>query len=148
MLMSLADLLRDGRFQEHRATAAEIRRLLAAADRDLKDASLKGLSADRSLATAYSAALLAVTAALAAGGYRAVSEGHHYWTIQSLSFTLRKSAGEIKKLDNYRRKRNIGDYEMSGAATEKEAAEMLVLAKALRREVATWLKSNHPDLLK
>ncbi len=46
--------------------------------RDLADASLTGLSADRRFATAYNAALQAANMAIVCAGYRIVSRvGHH-----------------------------------------------------------------------
>ena len=46
--------------------------------RDLADASLAGLSADRRFATAYNAALQAENMAIACAGYRIMSKvGHH-----------------------------------------------------------------------
>jgi hypothetical protein len=45
------------------------------------------ISEDWKLNIAYNAALQAATAALAAAGYRAAREQHHYRTIQSLALT-------------------------------------------------------------
>ena len=52
----------------------------------------------------------------------------------------------VGQLDSFRKKRNIGDYELAGAVSEHEANEMLVLAEALRKTVAAWLKNKHPEL--
>ena len=72
MKVSLQDWLESGRLRAHKTGSREIARLLAAADRDLADAQVYGLSADRRFATAYSAALLAATAALGQA-----ATGHH-----------------------------------------------------------------------
>jgi len=53
----------------------------------------------------------------------------------------------IIRLDGFRKKRNISDYERSGAISAQEAKEMLVLARNLRKGVADWLKKNHPKLI-
>ncbi len=66
----------------------------------------------------------AATAALAAFGYRARSQGQHYIVLQSLAFTLKLSPAVIKRLDKFRQKRNISDYERSGTVTEQEAEEV------------------------
>jgi hypothetical protein len=145
--MSLAELAKEGRFKPHQASKAEIRQLLALFARDLADAQVVDLSADRKFATAYGAALTVAIAALAASGYRAASEGHHYWTIQSLKFTLDIDTATVEKLNIFRQKRNIADYEQIGMASEKEVNAMLELAKALRLSLAEWLKNNHPELL-
>lgn len=145
--MSLQDWLNEGRVKAHKTSKKEISQLLAIAERDLADAQVKTLSADRRFATAYSAALIISTTALAASGYRASSEGHHYWTIQSLAFTLQPDAKTITKFNKFRQKRNISDYERTGMVSEQEVNEMIALAKELRAILVEWLKNNHPELL-
>ena len=66
------------------------------------------------------------TIALAANGYRAAQEGHHYWTIQSLAFTMKLDAKTIDQLNTFRRKRNIADYERVGMVSEQEIGKMLL----------------------
>lgn len=147
MKVSLQDWLESQRLRAHRTSSSEIARLLAAADRDLADARVHGLSADRRLATAYGAALLVATAALAASGYRAGQEGHHYWTMQSLAFTMTVDPKTVEKLDRFRKKRNISDYEMTGMVSEHEVGEMLSLAQNLRAAVEKWLRQYHSELM-
>jgi len=139
--------LEKGQLRAHKTSSRDIAELLKAADRDLADAQLHGLSADRRFATAYSAALLVATVALAASGYRAAQEGHHYWTIQSLALTMKLDAKTIDQLDAFRRKRNITDYERVGMVSGQENRKMLALAKELRAMVVEWLKKNHPELI-
>jgi hypothetical protein len=140
--MSLTDLASEGKFKAHRTSKSEINQLLAVFDRDMADAQIVNLSSDRRFMMAYSAALTIAIAALAASGYRAASEGHHYWTIQSLAFTLGIDQKTVEMLNKFRQKRNIADYERIGMASEKEVGEMLDLAKRLRLDVADWLKNN------
>ena len=87
------------------------------------------------------------TAALAASGYRASREAHHYREIQSLTHTIDADAGLVAQLDGFRKKRNISDYERSGMVSEQEAEEMLTLAENLRTRVIEWLHTNHSKLL-
>ncbi len=145
--MSLQSWLESGQLRAHKTSKREIAELLKAVDRDLADSQLQGLSADRRFATAYSAALLVATLALAASGYRAQQEGHHYWTIQSLAFTLKLDAKTIDQLNAFRRKRNIADYERVGMVSEQEIKKMVALAKELRVVVMEWLKNNYPNLV-
>jgi len=147
MKVSLEDWLESGQLRAHRTNKREIAELLKAVDRDLADSQLQRLSADRRFATAYSAALLVATLALAASGYRAQQEGHHYWSIQSLAFTMKLDAKTINRFNTFRRKRNIADYERVGMVSEKEIGRMLALAKKLRATVVEWLKENHPELV-
>jgi len=145
--VSLQDWLNEGRLKAHKTSRKEIEQLFAVFERDMTDARAEDLSADRRFATAYNAALMAARAALAASGYRTSGEGGHYWTIQSLAFTLQLDTSTITKFNKFRQKRNISDYEMIGMVSEQEVSEMVALAKTLRETVAAWLKNNHPELI-
>ena len=145
--MTLRDWLRNGWLTEHRTSCEEIGDLLAAADRDLADCRAVGLSADWRLSIAHNAALLCATAALAASGFRAARDGHHYRIIQSLALTVKLEPTMVNELDRFRKKRNLSDYERSGVVSDREAEEMVQLATDLRHVVASWLRENHPSLL-
>lgn len=145
--MSLQSWLESGNLRVHTTGKTEITELLKAVDRDLADSQVKGLSTDRRFATAYSAALLVATLALAASGYRTQQEGHHYWSIQSLAFTLNLDTRTVDQLNAFRRKRNIADYERVGMISEGEIKKMVALAKELRAMVMKWLRENHPELV-
>ncbi len=145
--MSLQSWLESGQLRAHKTSKREVTELLKAVDRDLADSQLQGLSTDRRFATAYSAALLAATIALAATGYRTQQEGHHYWSIQSLAFTLKLDAKTIDQFNAFRRKRNIVDYERVGMVSEGEIKEMVALARGLRTTALEWLGKNHPELV-
>lgn len=141
--MSLQDWLKNGWLVEHKTSAAEIADLLAIADRDLKDCHVQGLSPDWKLNIAYNAALQASTAALAACGYRASREAHHYRVIQSLSLTIGADNSLVRQFDSFRKKRNFGEYERAGTVSDQEAGEMITLAERITQEVKDWLKSVH-----
>jgi hypothetical protein len=147
MNLSLQDWLENGRLGTHKSSSREIADLLRAVDRDLADAQIQDLSTDRRFAVAYGAALLSATAALAASGFRAPHEGHHYWTIQSLAFTMQIDDKTIRKFNGFRKKRNITDYEMIGMVSEQEVEEMIFLAQKLRIAVEKWLCKHHPNLM-
>jgi hypothetical protein len=146
--MSLDDWLRNGWLVAHKTSSEEIADLLALAERDLSECQAVGLSPDWRLAIAYNSALQSATAALAAAGYRAVRDGHHYRIIQSLAFTIGADADLIAKLDAFRKKRNISDYERSGSVSTQEAREIFGLARSLKVAVEVWLRESHPRLLK
>ena len=145
--VSLEDWLNEGRLKAHKSSQNEIEQLFAVFERDMKDAQAEGLSDDRRFTTAYNAALMVARAALAASGYRTSGEGNHYWTIQSLAFTLKPDAKTVKKFNKFRQKRNITDYEMIGRISEQEVAEMIALAQELRDMLTKWLKKNHSELM-
>jgi len=146
--MSLKEWARNGWVLEHKTSPQEIADLLRVADRDLADCQAKGLSPDWHLSIAYNAALQLANAALAAGGYRSSREAHHYRVIQSLGLTLGADQGLIRQLNQFRKKRNLSDYDRAGLVSEQEAEEMEALARDLRKKVEGWLKVNHPSLLK
>jgi hypothetical protein len=145
--MSLEDWLKNGWLVQHKTSTAEIKDLLAIADRDLADCRAQGLSADWRLNIAYNSALQAATAALAACGYRAARDAHHYRIIQSLSLTIEADPVLVRTFDVFRKKRNIGGYERAGMVSEQEAAEMIILAEEIREAVQIWLKFYHNELL-
>jgi len=145
--MSLKDWQLNGWLIAHKTSPQEIADLLAVADRDLNDCKASGLSADWRLNIAYNAALQAATAALAACGYRAVREAHHFRVIQSLVYTIDLSPSVVTQFDAFRKKRNIGGYERAGMTSDQEADEMFSLAKNIREKVENWLHRNYPELL-
>lgn len=145
--MSLQDWLKSRWLIKHQTSRQEILDLLSMADRDLAQCRTPHLSPDWQLNIAYNVVLQAATAALAAAGYRAAREAHHYRVIQSLAHTIKADPGLIIQLDKFRKKRNIGNYERAGAVSDQEAKEMFALAKNLRDEVEKWLRLNHPELL-
>jgi hypothetical protein len=147
MSMTLSDLVNEGKFKTHKSSKTEISRLFTLFDRDMTDAQLISLSIDRRFATAYNAALIVSIAALAASGYRAPNEGHHYWTIQSLAFTLQADMKTVVIFNQFRLKRNKSDYERTGLVSKAELSEMIELAIRLRVILEDWLRKNHPDLI-
>ena len=146
--MSFRDWQRNSWLVEHQTSAEEITALLAIVERDLANAKVAGLSDDWRLNIAYNAALQAATAALAAAGFRAAREQHHYRTIQSLALTIGWPALKVDGFDRFRKKRNIIGYASAGVVSEQEAREMHQLAAGLRDDVLAWLGKRHPKLLK
>lgn len=102
--VSLQDWLKNGWLTEHKPSRQEIRDLLGVADRDLADCSTPGLSADWRLNIAYNAGLQLATAALAAAGYRATRDSHHYRVIQSLAHTVGADRAIIAQFEQFRKK--------------------------------------------
>lgn len=146
--MRLQDLLAEKRLRLHRTSAREIADLLAVADRDLADAEIPQLSADRRFATAYNGALALATIALYAGGYRAAGTGHHWATLLVLPEIMGpQMQARADYLNNCRSKRNVTDYDRAGEVSEAEVQEILAEARAFRADLMEWLGTNHPGLL-
>jgi hypothetical protein len=131
----------------HQTSLQEIAGLLSIVDRDLADAQGK-ISADWQFGIAYNAALKLCTILLHASGYRPEKTLQHFRTLAALPIIL----GDARKedaayLDACRIKRNTVEYDMAGAATERDARELLAFAKQLRNDVLDWLKRHHPHLV-
>lgn len=129
----------------NRATVA---RLLAAAERNLADASLSALSAENRFDAAYKAIMQSAMVALHANGYRTLTSrpGHHQTAIQSLTHTIGLPADAVIVLDALRKQRNLSDYD-GDPVSEKVVSDCIASAHALVKQVRDWLKQQRPDLL-
>ncbi len=145
--MSLPDWQKYGWLTPHQTSVREVADLLAVVERDLADSAAETVSADWRLNIAYNAALQAATAALAASGYRASRDQHHYRIIHSLRETIGAEAELVTTFETFRKKRNIIGYERAGAVSDSEALEMRKLAIAVRDAVIAWMRKNHPELI-
>ena len=116
--------------------------------RDLADAQVQGLSADRRFATAYNAALQTANMAIACAGYRVTAKtGHHKVTVEAITLAVGTA---VTAYDDYfetcRRKRNAIDYTRSHVATDSEADEIVSKAREFYELVEGWIKSKFPTL--
>lgn len=146
--MSLDKWLGEGRLREHQSSRQEIKDLFRVVDRDLSDARIEALSADRRFATSYNASLQLATIALRVSGYRTSSMGHHWVTFQALPLIMGPAEqDQADYFDACRRKRNIADYDAAGEISESEAAELYSEALEFRRGMLTWLRSEYPEIV-
>ena len=124
----------------------EIRDLHALARRHLADVTAP-LPPAVQLGYAYHAALKLCTVLLYASGYRPEKTLQHYRALQALPLILgpeRKTDAEY--LDACRIKRNTVEYDYAGAATRKDAQELIEFCKELREAVIAWLEREHIEL--
>jgi uncharacterized protein (UPF0332 family) len=144
--VSWTQLLANNEVKRHKTSKKELDSIRAAIIRDLADASLKGLSADRRFATAYNAALQAVKMAIACAGYRVTTgAGHHRISFESVKLAIGKAADSYSDyFDRCRRKRNVIDYDDANIATETEAQEIVTKAKEFVDMVEQWIAKSHP----
>jgi len=142
----LRDWERRNWISPHQSSPQEIEELFRIADRDVEDCGARDLSADWKLNIAYNAALQLAKAALAAQGYRASREAQHLRIIQSLAFTLGLEEMILDRLDQFRKKRNVSDYERAGLVSETEVEEAVSLARQLRNKVEKWIRLHHSSL--
>jgi hypothetical protein len=144
--MSLQDWANNGWLRPHQSSAQEIADLLAIVERDLADAE-GNISADWRFGIAYNGALKLCTILVQASGYRPEKTLQHYRTLAAMPLILgTHRQADADYLDLCRRKRNITEYDRTGAATEADAVELIEFTKELRVEVLAWLKRQHPNL--
>jgi uncharacterized protein (UPF0332 family) len=148
--VSWTQLLANKDAQKHTTSKSELDNMRELIARDLADAALAGLSADRRFATAYNAALQAANMAIACAGYRITARiGHHKLSLECATLALGKSAESLTDyFETCRRKRNQIDYTQSHVATDTEAKEIVAKAKEFYRLVESWISRNHPKLMK
>lgn len=124
--MTLRELLQEGKIVPHRTSKQEISDLFGIMERDLHDASIKGISADRRFITAYNVALQGTTVLLHLQGYRTRAEAHHYFTFLAGREILGpKHHAMMDYFNTCRSKRNVSDYDRAGMISDKEAEALL-----------------------
>jgi hypothetical protein len=141
--------LANQRIKAHVTSKQELDDLRAVVERDLTDAAIAAVSADRRFATAYNAALQTATMAIACSGYRSSGIGHHQTTFEAAELALGTAGAPLLAyFDTCRRKRNTVDYDRAHVATETEANEVLQRAKTFRQLTEAWILQNYPALQK
>jgi len=121
-----------------------IQRLVEAAQRNIRDAQLEGLSNETRFDTGYKAIMQLANAALQASGFRTLTSkpGHHQTLIQSLMKTVGIETDRMIVLDALRKQRNVTDY--SGDLVEDAAVkECLEQAQDLIVLTIAWLKTHN-----
>lgn len=128
--MSLEDWFRAAKIVKHKTSKEELEAIFGVIERDLKDASLKGLSSDQKYIQSYQAAFGAALALLYHKGYKPVKSGHHTVTWQCIREILDPQYhAMILLFENAAKKRNKMSYDMSGIASQKEADEIFKEAR-------------------
>jgi uncharacterized protein (UPF0332 family) len=132
--------------QQHKTSVKEIEGLRQLVTRDLADAAIEGLSADRRFATAYNAVLQLSKMAIACAGYRVTSgAGHHQKSFEAVKIGLGKPSEPLADyFDTCRRKRNLIDYDASEVVTDTEAEELLEKAEEFQEMVEEWIVKYYP----
>jgi hypothetical protein len=147
--MTWQRLLSARRVQAHKTSKRELDDLRAVIERDFHDAGVTGLSADRSFATSYNAALQTAKLAIVCAGYRVVAKkGHHQLTYEAAQLAIGPTVSKLTAyFDTCRRKRNSLDYDIANVVSDTEAAELLQKAQEFNRQVEEWIANHHPSLM-
>lgn len=144
--MSWKALLASRIVEPHKTSKKEIESLRHLVARDLTDAAIEELSADRRFATSYNAVLQLSKMAIACAGYRVTSgAGHHQKSFEAVKVALGKQSEPLADyFETCRRKRNHIDYDASEVATDTEAQELLEKAKEFQGMIEEWIEKRHP----
>lgn len=144
----MENLLRIGKLKPHAVERTEVERLLASAERVLKDATVNKLSVDSRMDLAYRAIMQAALVAMLANGFRpsTTEPGHHQVLIQALPKTIGPSVERLQVFEAFRAARNQSDYR-GVPVSQAIAAECSEEARRLLDDVRTWLRAHRPDLL-
>jgi len=145
--MTLENLLKTGQLKSYEADAKDVRRLLDAARRNLRDSAATNISPENRFDAAYKAVMQSALVALMGNGFVPDTKrpGHHAVVIQALPKAIGIAADRIAVFDTLRRKRNLSDY-TGEDIDERSVNECRAEANRLFDEVSAWLKKNHPEL--
>jgi hypothetical protein len=136
--------LESGRVKRHTTSLQEISDLRDIVERDLKDAGVEIISADRRFATAYNAVLQLAKMVIACAGYRVSGLGHHQTTFEVLELAMGPQIGKlVAYFDTCRRKRNQVDYDFAMVTSDTEVQELLANAEEFKTSVETWIRTHH-----
>lgn len=145
--MTLENLLKIDRLQQHVSSREAVQRLLQAAARNLADARVEGVSGETRFDAAYKCIMQCAMVALWANGFRTSTSqpGHHQTAIQSLPHSIGLGQGVVIVLDALRKQRNVNDYE-GDPISDQAVAECIKQAESLHQAVSAWLRANRADL--
>ncbi len=146
--MILENLIEINKLKQQQTNREEIVRLLAAAERNIKDSGVVEVRATTRFDVAYKAIMPSALVCLRASGYRPsmTESGFHVTIIQSLPMTLGIPIERMIVLDAMRKKRYMNNYN-GNVASEEEADSCVRAAEALLVDVTVWLKNKHPEYL-
>lgn len=145
--MTLENLLKIDRLQQHVPSRETVQRLLQAAVRNLVDARIEGVSGETRFDAAYKCIMQCAMVALWANGFRTSTSqpGHHQTAIQSLPHSIGLKQSVVIVLDALRKQRNVNDYE-GDPISDQAIVECIKQAESLHQAVIAWLAANRVDL--
>ena len=145
--MTLDNLVGRG-LEKAQSDSEELARYLGRVRRKLEDSRQKNISLDSRFDVAFEALLQIALAALRANGYRTTSgAGHQQLAIQALPKTIGVSAGDVRALDEFRKKRSAGLYLAEFEPSEAEVGALVGAVERLHKQLLAWLKAKRPELL-
>ena len=124
-----------------------MKRLQAAAERNIADARITEVSNETRFDAAYKAIMQLANLALHANGYRTLTSvpGHHRTMIQALNKTVGVDAKMIMIFDALRKQRNVADYS-GDPVPEAAMRDCIAHAETLLSHMKNWLAKHYPGL--
>ncbi len=145
--MSLKRLFDNGYLRKAEPTKRDVNAKFAVADRNLRDAANENISIDTRFRLSYEAMLAAAQALLLADGYRPASGRSHYYSIESLEYTIGESRDEIILLHALAKKRHVIQYDMVDAISPEELVIVRKQAKRIINLAAAMIGAKHPEFI-
>ena len=123
-----------------------IKRLRAAALRNINDSRLENLSTENRFDLAYKAIMQMANTALQANGYRTLTSrpGHHATVIQTPNQTIGLDRETVVVIDALRKQRNVADYS-GDLIPNSTAEECQKIAEILFERLTSWLTEHKPE---
>ncbi len=146
--MTLQNLLGTRQLQPHVADRAAVRKLLAAARRNLADARVNAIGNDNRFDAAYKCILQCAMLGLWINGYRTSTSqpGHHQTAIQCLTLSMGVPKDTVIVLDGLRKQRNVNDY-VGDPIADGALAACIEEAQRLLTLTMQWLHQHRRELL-
>ena len=134
--MSLEEMRIKGVLEPCKASKTDISNLLSMAERCLSDSKVKAISNETRFIQAYEVIFTCSLIALYMSGYRIrKSQGKHFYTIDSLQYTLKKNEDTIRYFQKLRSKRHQDIYEGSLIVSDSELIEAIDYAENFLDEI-------------
>lgn len=126
-----------------------IAKLIAAADRNIKDSKVEAVSNETRFDSAYKAISQLANAALQLNGYRTLTStpGYHMTMLQALPKTIGLDAKTVVIFDALRKQRQVVDYS-GDVISPGSVRECTQQAEALQQIMREWMAANKPEFLK
>ena len=145
--MSLSEMEARGELEPVASSPEELKRLLVAIRRRLKDADVEATSNEARFEHAYHAILGCALAALRANDLRATAPtGKHVLTLNTLAHTVKLPHKRLRYFQQLRNRRNIDLYEGDLPVSTTELLEAIAAARDLAAQAETYVRQLRPEI--
>ena len=142
--MSWQSLLQAQRIKSHRTSRQELDDLRDVVERDLQDAAVPAVSADRRFATAYNAVLQLGKMVIACAGYRVAGPGHHLTTSRPLRSRWDRPFLRLSRISTPADARETKLSTIARMRPQKPSRGAVKQGKKFRELIEKWILKHHP----